>query len=478
MIETPTYPATAVGQVRALTPSTSLGVAAGLSTILLAALWLAGGGSLLRLAIPAMATFFALILYLRYPILYVQYSLWVWFLAPLVRRVVDWHFGWANPNFILLSPLLVSGIAGLAFLRKDSKAWSDIPPAFVLSCAAILYGFVVGMVLHLRPSAEIAYGLLNWLCPLIFGFHFYLNWTFYEQHSAAILRAFLWGVLIMGIYGVFQFLAPAEWDRFWLNSLIAEGTGASVGQPESLLVRVWSTMNAPGPFANTMMVGLLLLFTVRSRLKLPAAVAGYVAFLLSSVRTAWLSWVVGLVWILTSTKPRVIARILISLALLVVCLLPFVSDPRLAPVVTDRLTTFTDLGHDSSFNDREQMYRVLINDALHNPVGTGLKNEETSHGAAVDSGLLVLVFSLGWFGSLLLLAGTALLFLMRQGPRGSGRDEFSNAAMAVMIALLAQLVGGNIFVGVNGAMFWMFAGTFLAAGRYQRAREQVAFETA
>jgi len=184
------------------------------------------------------------------------------------------------------------------------------------------------------------------------------------------------------------------------------------------------------------------------------------------------------VWILRSAKPRVIARILILLALLVVCLLPFVSDPRLAPVVTDRLTTFTDLGHDSSFNDREQMYRVLINDALHNPVGTGLKNEETSHGTAVDSGLLVLVFSLGWFGSLLLLAGTASLFMMRRAPRGSGRDEFSNVAMAVMIGLLAQLVGGNIFVGVNGAMFWMFAGTFLAAGRYQRAREQVAFETA
>jgi hypothetical protein len=373
-----------------------------LSTILLAALWLAGGGSLLRLAIPAMATFFALILYLRYPILYVQYSLWVWFLAPLVRRSWTGILDGESQFHFALSPLLVSGIAGLAFLRKDSKAWSDIFP-HSFSCAAILYGFVVGMVLHLRPTAEIAYGLLNWLCPMIFGFHFYLNWTFYEQHSAAILRAFLWGVLIMGIYGVFQFLAPAEWDRFWLNSLIAEGTGASVGQPESLLVRVWSTMNAPGPFANTMMVGLLLLFTTRSPLKLPAAVAGYISFLMSSVRTAWLSWVVGLVCILRSAKPRVIVRILILVALLVVCLLPFVSDPRLAPVVTDRLTTFTDLGHDSSFNDREQMYRPLINDALHNPVGTGLKNEETSHGKAVDSGLLVLVFS--WDGSAVCVAG-------------------------------------------------------------------------
>jgi len=43
------------------------------------------------------------------------------------------------------------------------------------------------------------------------------------------------------------------------------------------------------PFANAMMAGLLLLLMIRSTLKLPAAAAGYVAFLLSMVRTAWLA---------------------------------------------------------------------------------------------------------------------------------------------------------------------------------------------
>ena len=79
-----------------------------------------------------------------------------------------------------------------------------------------------------------------------------------------------------------------------------------------------------------MMVGLLLLFGLRSRLKLPAAVAGYISFLLSSVRSAWLGWVVGLFWIVKNASARVIVRIVLSIAFLLLCLLPVVSQPHLA----------------------------------------------------------------------------------------------------------------------------------------------------
>jgi hypothetical protein len=463
MIETSTYPAVVIPDAGATTPKLSLGIVAGLSAAVVTVVWFAGNGQLLRLAIPAMATFFGLVLYLRYPILYVQYSLWVWFLAPLVRRVVDWRFGWDGPNIILLAPPLVSAVAGLAFLRKDGRAWSEIPPAFVLCSTAILYGFVVGMLL--RPSAETAFGLLNWLSPLLFGLHLYLNWPQYEQHRAAILKTFLWGVFVLGVYGVYQFFVPAGWDLYWLDNVRLDGTGTSFGEPDSFQVRVWSTMNAPGPFANTMMIGLLLLFAGHSRLKLPTAIAGYVSFLLSAVRTAWLSWIVGVVWILKSARPRVIARILISLALLLICLLPLVSDPRLAPVISDRMATFTDLGHDASLGDRVTMYHVYIKDALDNPFGTGLKNLELAHGVGVDSGLMTIVFSLGWVGGLLMLSGAASLFLKRNIARMKD-DEFAKVAMAVMVAMLTQLIGGNIFVSVSGLLFWTFAGMYLAAGKH------------
>jgi hypothetical protein len=441
----------------------------GLSLLIVGALWFDGQDQLLRVALPAMATLVAVVLYVNRPILYVRYSLWVWLLTPLARRIVDWRFGYTDPNVILLAPFLVAGVAGLTLLRPRQKTDMRVPGAFVLCGTAIVYGFIVGLIL--RPSAETVFGLLNWLCPLLFGLHLYLNWRDYEEHRATISRNFLWAVLILGLYGLYQFLLPLEWDRYWLENASLNSLIPSFGQPESLLVRVWSTLNAPGPFANIMMVGLLLLLVTRSPLRLPAAVAGYLSFLLSVVRTAWLGWIIGLLLVLKSERPRIVVRVLMSFILLLAFLLPALSDPRLASVIGDRLNTFTDLGHDESFGARTEMYRLLVNDALSNPFGHGLKNLEVAHGIPVDSGILTLVFSLGWVGSAFFTAGALSLFLQKEHPQQKS-DKFSRVGKAVVIAILAQLVSGNVFVNVTGAMFWLFAGMYLGARRYYEDQQQ------
>ncbi|HEX4486938.1 MAG TPA: O-antigen ligase family protein [Terriglobales bacterium] len=437
---------------------------------ILIALWFGGNGFAMRLAVPVVAVAVGLVLYLRQPILYVQYTLWVWFLTPLLRRLVDLHFGWTDPNIILLSPLLVSALAGLSLLRQDTNARPGIPVGFALCGGAILYGFVVGCLLN--PSAELLYGLLNWLCPLLFGLHIYRNWPRYEIYRDVIGRCFLRGALLMGIYGVYQFFSPPAWDRLWLEGARAASTGTSFGMPEPLLIRVWSTLNAPGPFANVMMVALLFLFVVRSPLKLPASIAGYTSFLLSVVRTAWLSWIIGLVWILKKSSPRVILRIFLSGIVLLVCLVPFLSDQRISDVVSDRVKTFTSLRSDESFEDRSDMYRILINDAIESPFGHGLKNLETSHGMAVDSGILATIFSLGWMGAFFFAAGVACLLITKTSWPPS--DQFPAVGKAITIALLAQIVGGNIFVSVTGAMFWMAIGMFLASAKYYSENKEQA----
>jgi hypothetical protein len=468
-MEAPAYPGIVLAGNRSATRNSGLGLAIGLSLLVVGALWFGGQGQLLRMALPAMAMLVAVVLYASRPILYVRYSLWVWFLAPLARRIVDWRFGYTDPNVVLLAPFLVAGIAGLTLLRPSQRTNTRIPDGFVLCGTAILYGFIVGLVL--RPSAETVFGLLNWSCPMLFGLHLYLNWRHYEQHREAISKSFLQGVLVLGLYGIYQFFLPPGWDRYWLENASLNSLNPSFGQPESLLVRVWSSMNSPGPFANTMMVGLLLLFIIRSPLRLPAAVAGYLSFLLSAVRTAWLSWIIGLMLVLKSARPRIVVRVSLSIILLLACLLPALSDPRLASVIGDRVKTFTDLGHDESFGARTEMYRVLVNDALSNPFGHGLKNLEIAHGIAVDSGILILVFSLGWFGSAFFAAGVLSFFLQKEHPQEKS-DEFSRAGKAVMIAILAQLVSGNIFVNVTGAMFWIFAGMYLGARRYYENEQQ------
>ncbi len=433
------------------------------SVLVLAALWVTGRDHLLRMAIPAMAMLTGAALYFCQPLLYIEYSLWVWFLAPLVRRIVDWHFGYIEPNFVLASPLLVSAVAGLTLIIPSRRAHERIPPAFLCCGGAILYGFIVGMALH--PSGETIYGLFNWLCPLLFGLHLVFHWRQYDEHRAVISRTFVWGVLILGLYGIYQFISPPVWDLYWLENVMQGGQNESFGRPEAFQVRVWSSLNSPGPFANMMMVGLLLLLILRARPKLPAGVAGYLSFLLSSVRTAWLSWFIGLFLILRKMKPRALVRICLSIVLLLAGVLPFASDPRVATLISDRVSSFTDLGHDASFADRVNLYQTLLTDVFNTPFGDGLKNRETSRGLALDSGILIALFSLGWLGAFLYGAGVLSIFV---GEERSLKRlyPFSVVTKAIAIAILMQLIGGNIFVNITGAMFWTFAGLYLSARKH------------
>ena len=93
----------------------------GLGLLIMAFLWFSGHGSLLRIAFPAVATLVGLVIYFKNGPWYVAYTLSLWFLSPLVRRIVDWHFGFAEPNFVLLAPLLVSGLG----LFSSSRAADD-----------------------------------------------------------------------------------------------------------------------------------------------------------------------------------------------------------------------------------------------------------------------------------------------------------------------------------------------------------------
>jgi hypothetical protein len=420
----------------------------------------------MRLAIPTLALLVALFLYFRRPPMYVAYTLWVWFLTPLVRRLVDWKFGWQEQSLILLSPHLVASVALLSILIPSRKNSSRIPPAFVLCAAGVLYGFVIGIFVH--RSMEVAYGLLNWMAPLLFGAHLAINWKHYERNRDILLKCFVWGAGVMGLYGIYQFFFAPPWDTFWLQNVSSGLIDPSFGQPEPMLIRVWSTLNAPGAFAGVMTTALLLLTVASSSLKIPFAIAGYLAFLLTAVRAAWLGWIVGLVLMLRKARPKLLVRILGSMVLVALCVIPIVENPQLAPMIGDRLKTLTDLKQDGSFRERQDMYRVVTGVILHEPFGHGLRNQEIVHNLAVDSGILTTLLSLGWLGTLLYIGGVAV-FIFQSGKAESA-NPFTNACRAVCFASLAQYVGGNIFVNVGGAVFWICAGGALAGNQWQLAK--------
>ena len=47
-------------------------------------------------------------------------------------------------------------------------------------------------------------------------------------------------------------------------------------------------------------------------------------------------------------------------------------------------------------------------------------------------------------------------------------DEFQNTAKATLIAILVQIMGGNVFVNVTGGVLWMLAGMYLASDKYHQ----------
>jgi hypothetical protein len=426
----------------------------------------------IRIAIPALALLVALRLYVKKPAAYLSFTMWVWFLTPLVRRLVDWQWGWTDPNLILLSPLLVSSVGILSILAPSRIRKLEVPPAIFFCVAGVLYGFVIGILMH--PSAEVVFGLLNWLSPLLLGLHVALDWRNYEQNKATVMNSFVWGAGVLGIYGLYQFFVAPPWDAFWLQNVTSGLTDPSFGRPEPMMIRTWSTLNAPGPFAGVMSAALLVLIVSRSRWKVPISIVGFSSFLLSAVRAAWLGYVIGLILLLRRLSPKSLIRVLASMLAVASCMVPIIlySFGSAKMDIVDRLKSLAELKQDASFREREDMYRAITAKILHEPFGTGLQNQQVVQNLPVDSGILATLLSLGWLGALLYLLGVALTIW------GTGRvksqDSFVLACRAVCLSGLAQYVGANIFVGLGSAVFWICASSTVASTRWEQQQMSIA----
>jgi hypothetical protein len=457
-------------------------VTAAASLLLVLVLLLAGNGTLTRLGVPAGAVLVGLALYYRRPIGYLQFTLWTWFVTPLVRRLIDWRTGFEEHNLVLLVPFLVSAIAGLTLLRERRLAGHVHLTPFFLCIAGILYGFAVGLIrweLHASTAESLGgviYGLFMWLAPLLFGLHLYLRWQDYEEQKQAILKSFVWAVLLLGIYGIYQYIAPPVWDRAWLESLPGGYANLSFGRPVPYEVRVWSASNSPGTFSMIMMAGLVMLFGTSSRYKIIFAAVGYLSFLLSMVRTSWLAWLLAMAILVSSYRGAVLRRSVFGLLLLPLVLLPVVFDPQIQVAVQDRIASMQNVNKDDSFQDRTTMYQVVTAELLAEPSGLGLVNSNLSlDGFALDSGLLQTALMLGLVGAALF--GTGIVLAARNMIVGNSRALSSGAGFeefayrAIFLASVAEVIAGNIFVSVGGVILWVSLGLWMSASMWAKKQD-------
>lgn len=149
---------------------------------------LAGASKILNLAFPAGSLIVGIFLYIRYPIMYVSFTWWMWFLTPFVRRLIDYRSGFTDPSPVLLSPYLVT-LVTLATL------WQHLPRMhrqgglpFVLAFVGVFYGYLIGIIQN--PLIVSTKALLEWLTPVLFGFHLFVNWRNYPNYRQNIQRTF------------------------------------------------------------------------------------------------------------------------------------------------------------------------------------------------------------------------------------------------------------------------------------------------
>jgi hypothetical protein len=178
-------------------------------------------------------------------------------------------------------------------------------------------------------------------------------------------RVFMWGTLVTGAYGVYQYWFAPEWDTAWMIN--TELT--TIGNPEPFGIRVWSTMNGPFDFAMVTMAGLLLLLNHQLSVYIPASIAGYLAFLLTQVRSAWVCWLMGLFTLIMSLKDSLRLRISLTIMIVILCVYPLTTIPEFSAIISARVDTLSNLQDDYSGQVRQSIYEVAFYNALTNPVG-------------------------------------------------------------------------------------------------------------
>ncbi|CAA9221705.1 MAG: hypothetical protein AVDCRST_MAG50-619 [uncultured Acidimicrobiales bacterium] len=431
-----------------------------------------GTGRIVALAVPLAALAIAAVLVRdRSSGAYLEFVLWLWFLTPALRRIIDWRAGWDPLNPVMLAAPLASLVCLKAALTGPRRAHRVVVGTFALALAAVGFGLCVG-VTKLGPAAPLG-ALLNWLGPLTLGVYAAFSGPDRATMVRVLERTAVWGCLVLGAYGLVQFFVLPPWDQYWMESAPL----FSLGRPEPLEVRVFSTLNSPGPFASVLGCLLILVPATRSWLRWPAAAVGFVGFGLSLVRMAWVGFAVALLNVVVRGRAHGLRTVAV-IGVAVVALLSLGGPVK--DVVTERFeSSVSSGGGDFSLGERVAFHVRVIPTVITDVVGGGLGSSGTAtklsnadaklgNTADFDGGALELLFTfgIGVGGALLVSIVGAVLAVLRLSRR---RAQLDKAITAAVLGLLVQMLFGNTLVSVSGVFFWLLLG--LSARLSERASE-------
>jgi hypothetical protein len=425
-------------------------------SVLFALLIAAHVGKVITYSFPILSLILGLYLYSKPGMYYIGFVWWISFLTPWIRRMADFYSNWTDPSPVLLAPYLVIFVSVMTVARYASLLTKREGMPFLFCFASVMYAFIIGYLQGSPQAATVA--LLSWLAPILLGFHIFVHYREYPTYQDAIKKIFVWGTLVMGSYGIYQYTIAPPWDTAWMTN-----TGlVTNGNPVPYEIRVFSTLHSPQPFAGALKAGLLILLDQVGTLSLVASGVGYLSFFLSSARSAWVSWIISLITYISilkaSDKIRLISWITVASLLIV----PLTLIGPFAETFQARFNSFQDLSGDTSYSARQDQFQTAMNEALDQIMGSGLGEDQF----AGDNGILSMIFSLGWVGCLPYFLSLILIFYILFRISFRSRNTSITLFTSIAFGTLEQIISNVAVAGLLGCVLWTFIGLALAGSKY------------
>lgn len=401
----------------------------------------------------------------------IPYTLVVWAVGPEIRRISDWMEGtYHSVSLLSIAPLLTSAMILIPVLRGIHQAQRPLAKIVLYLGIALGYGSLIGVA---KNGTGFAYDLANYVIPLMI-LPYFATRAFDTKDIDRLLSTYANLAVAVSVYGIIQYMTVPPWDAFWMNYVQMN----SIGLPYPLEIRVFSTLNSPGPcafFLAGALMPMLMERRWRGSLGWVGVVLTLVCLMTTLVRSAWLLvFIMLLAYILTSStkgKWKTIFQMVVLGALLVYMI------PKLpgAEGLVARMETLTSLEQDRSYNDRMNLLNTMLPVVTGNPLGKGLGSVGTGtkldNGGELgtlgimDNGFIALFLTLGVPGVTFFIAGLFLIakkLVFRIMARNSVH-LYARLGFAAWSGACANLISDNGFPGLRGYVVWVLVGIGLWA---------------
>jgi hypothetical protein len=426
-------------------------VSAGLPLVVTAVAFASHHAAVLRYLIPALLPLCAIVIWFRSRSAYFAFLLTVWFVIPLLRRVVDYSSGPLDPNPMLLAPYFTTLAVPLLRVRSVMKAPIAVIFPFVLCSVGVLLGLVTGLFTY--PVTSVIHDLLNWITPVAFAA--FLTIDDWAGYALSLQIWFPLLVIVSAFYTLAQFAFVFPWDIAWLLNLDAP----SMGGTDAFALRAFGPLNSAGTAAFVLSAGTLFILNQRRWWRVPALAITILALLTTQVRAGWLVLAIGLV-VSMYKNPRATGPA-IAVLLFLGILISFLGLQRNAQSISDRFVSFEHPGDDNSANGRLEGYYAAWNDLINHPLGRGLGVPEDLFDiqgsfSLLDSAPIHILTTFGWVGGACYCFGLLLVLVPTLRAIVTSQDRMLLATAIPAVSLASIFFIGSITVALSGLLIWSF----------------------